>query len=85
MPAPESSTSTKTWDGRVEGADAEGGVGDAVHGVLGVEQQVEDDLLQLALVALDGCERGGEVRFDADARGFELVIEQDERSRAGAG
>ena len=42
--------------------DAEGGVGGAVHGVLGVEHEVEDDLLELALVALDAGEGGVEGR-----------------------
>ena len=37
--------------------------GSAVHGVLGVEHEVEDDLLELALVAVDAGECEGRRRF----------------------
>ena len=51
----------------------------AGHGFLGVEQQVEKDLLQLAGIAVDGRQIVGQVEIDIDLRGLELVFEQRER------
>ena len=48
----------------------------AGHGVLGVQQQVEEDLLQLAGVAVDGRKLVGKIEIDQNLRGFELVFEQ---------
>ena len=49
------------------------------HGLLGVQQQVEEDLLQFAGVAVDGRQLVNEVELDVDLRGLELVIEQRQR------
>ena len=46
------------------------------HGVFGVQEQVEEDLLQLAGVAVDGRKVIGKIEIDQDLRGFELVLEQ---------
>ncbi len=53
--------------------------GRAEHGVLRVQQQVEEDLLQLAAVAVDARELRIEIGLDANLRGLELVLEQGER------
>ena len=70
-------TMTRAW--AVAGGDA--GVSRSrvsVHGVLGVEHEVEDDLLELALVAVNARKVRVEVGFDADLRGLELVLEEDD-------
>ncbi len=51
----------------------------AGHGVLGVQQQIEEDLLQLAGVAVDGGQLVGKIEIDQDLRGLELVLEQRKR------
>src|ERR1035441_1496375 len=51
----------------------------AGHGFLGVQQEVEKDLLQLAGVAVNGGELLGQVEIDDDLRGLELVFEQGKR------
>ena len=48
----------------------------AGHGVFGVQQQVEEDLLQLAGIAVDGRKLAGKIEIDQNLRGFELVFEQ---------
>ncbi len=60
----------------VEGGDLEGCVGGAEHRVLRVQHEVEDDLLELALVAVNAGEVWVEVGFDTDLRGLELVLEE---------
>ncbi len=50
----------------------------AGHGILGVQQQVEKHLLQLAWVAVDGGQILVQFEIDEDLRGLELVIEQRE-------
>src|ERR1035438_417671 len=49
------------------------------HGILGIEQQVEEDLLQFAWVTVDGRQLLGQVEIQADLCGLELVFEQCER------
>ena len=52
-----------------------------MHRVFRVEHQVEDDLLQLALVAVDAGQVWVEIGFDADLRGLELMVERVTVSR----
>ena len=59
------------------GAERKEGVAYALHGVACVEHEVEDDLLELALVAVDAREVGVEPGFEPDAGGFEGVFEED--------
>src|ERR1039457_4387035 len=47
--------------------------------VLGVKEQVQEDLLQLSGVAEDGRQLGMQVWNDLDTRGLELVLKQSER------
>ena len=51
----------------------------AEHGVLRVQHQVEDDLLQLAVVAVNARKLRIEVGLDANLRGLELMFQQSER------
>src|SRR5579871_825330 len=60
------------------GGDADARVGGAMHGVASVEQKVESDLLQLALVAVNPREARVELRFHANAGGLELMLKQCE-------
>ena len=64
--------------GRVElGGDPQAAT--AGHGFLGVEQQIQKDLLQFAGVAVDGGQFLGEFQIHDDLCGLELVFEQGER------
>src|SRR5580700_45739 len=51
----------------------------ARHGVLGVQQQVEEDLLQFPGVAVDGGKLASQIEIDQNLRGFELVLKQRKR------
>ena len=51
----------------------------AGHGFLGVQEQIEKDLLQLAGISVDEGQVLGQVEIDDDLRGLELVFEQGER------
>ena len=51
----------------------------AGHGFLGVQQQVQKDLLQLAGVAVDGGQFLGQVKIHHNLRRLELVFEQRKR------
>jgi len=51
------------------------------HGFLGVQQEVEKDLLQLSGVAADGRQLLGKFKIDIDLRGLELVLKQGSVSR----
>src|SRR5665213_507072 len=58
-----------------------GGEGDAagaavLHGVLGVHQEVDENLLELAEIALNGREIGFEVECDFDAAGAHLMLKE---------
>ena len=81
MPAPESWMRTSTRPCAIAGGDAHAGRSAAVHGVLGIEQEVEEDLLQLALVAEDAGKVAAQSRFRRGSGGFELMLEQGERYR----
>src|ERR1700730_9571032 len=61
--------------GTVEGCNLERCVRGSEHGVLRVQHQVENDLLQLALIAVDAREVCIEVRLDANLRCFELMLQ----------
>src|ERR1039458_4524727 len=54
-------------------------VASAGHCFLGIQQQIEKDLLQLARVSVNERKIFGQVEIDGDLRGFELVLEQGER------
>src|SRR5258708_18737746 len=62
--------------GTVEGRDLERRVRGSEHGVLRIQHQVKDDLLQFALVAVDARKMGVKVRLHANLRCLELVLEQ---------
>src|ERR1035441_5285605 len=49
------------------------------HGVLGVEEQVEEDLLQSSGISLDGGNSCGQLRVHLNLGNFELVLEKCER------
>ncbi len=51
----------------------------AEHRVLRVQHQVENDLLQLALIAVNASEVRIEVRLDANLRSLELMLQQRHR------
>ena len=57
-----------------QGRDAQGAA--ALHGLLGIEQQIEKDLLKFAGVAMDGGQWLCQIEIDLDLRGLELVLEQ---------
>jgi len=59
--------------------DPQGGVRCAVHGIFGVQHEVQNDLLQLALVPVDQGKRGIEVRLDANLSRLELMFQQSHR------
>src|SRR3970040_1025675 len=48
------------------------------HGIFGVQEKVQKDLLELAVVAVDGRQFRLQILEHADAAGLELVIEQQE-------
>ena len=48
----------------------------AKHRILGVQQQVQDNLLQFALVAMDFLQQWIEVGLDAYLHGLKLVLQQ---------
>src|ERR1700678_557878 len=49
------------------------------HGFLGIQQEIEKNLLQFAGVAMDGREFFHQVEIDADQGRFELVLQQRQR------
>src|SRR5438270_8699376 len=51
----------------------------ARHGIFGVQEQVQEHLLQLAGVAMDQRQSGVELRLYLHARGLELVLQERER------
>src|SRR5437588_13088213 len=61
---------------RVEGRNLKRCVGASEHGILRVQHQIKNDLLQLALIPMDTCEVRIEVRFHANLRGLELMLQQ---------
>ena len=79
MPAPESWMRTRTRPALRKVATRRRGIGCSEHCVLGVEHQVQNDLLQLAVVAVDERQLRIEVCLDANLRGLELVFQQRER------
>ena len=50
----------------------------AGHRLLGIEQEIEKDLLQLAGVAVNGRQVFSEIDVDNDLRGLELMVKQRE-------
>ncbi len=64
MPEPESATTASTWPLTSVATRRRAAAG---HGVFGVEQQVEKDLLQLAGVAVDGRQLLGQVEIDVES------------------
>src|ERR1700689_2429843 len=52
--------------------------GGSGHGVFSVQEEIEEDLLQLAGIAHDARKVGHETGFDGDLRGLELMLEQGE-------
>src|ERR1039458_1332574 len=48
----------------------------AGHRVLGVQQQVEKDLLQFARIAVDRRQPVGQIEIDKNLRRFELVLKK---------
>ena len=53
----------------------------AGHGFLGVQQQVQKNLLQLAGVAVDGGQLADKLEIDHNLRGLELVSSSESVSR----
>src|SRR3954463_6976206 len=58
---------------RVEGRNLKRCVGASEHGILRVQHQVQDDLLQLALIPMNTREVWVEVRLHANLGGLELM------------
>src|ERR1700733_6804844 len=63
----------------VEGCYLERCIGGSKHCVFCVQHEVQDHLLQLALVAVDAGEVWVEVGFDSNLRGLELMLQQGDR------
>src|SRR6476646_5754965 len=53
----------------------------ARHGVFGVEEEVQEHLLQLAGIPVDQRKARAKLSFDFNARDLELVLQQSERFR----
>src|SRR5882724_11034699 len=62
--------------GSVEGRNLERCVRGSEHRILRVQHQVQNDLLQLALVAVNACEVRIEVRLHANLRCLELMLQE---------
>ena len=60
----------------IEGGNLESGIRRSEHRVLCIEHEIENDLLQFALVAVNARQIGIEVRLYADLRSLELMLEQ---------
>src|SRR5258705_874925 len=60
----------------IEGRNLERCVGGSKHRILRVQHQVENDLLQLALISVDAREARVEVRLHANLRCLELMLQQ---------
>src|SRR5882757_200751 len=60
----------------VEGRNLKRGVRSSEHRILRVQHQVEDDLLQLALIPVNACEVWIKVRFHPNLRRLELMLQQ---------
>ncbi len=73
---------TSTRPAPLKCGDAKRGVRRAEHRVLRVQHQVENDLLQLAAIAVNARQVRIEVGLDANLRGLELVFEQSDACRA---
>ena len=67
---------TSTRPGAVEGRNLQRCVRRSEHRILRVQHQVQNDLLQLALIAVNAREVRVEVRLDANLRRLELMLQQ---------
>src|SRR5258708_7221771 len=65
--------------GSVESRNLERCVRGSEHRILRVQHQVENDLLQLALISVNACQVRIEVRLHANLRCLELMLEQRHR------